>query len=42
MTSASSGIIGNWKFYKSRLNIWGKYGVDIYEEFMMMFENLIR
>ena len=30
------------KFYKSRLNIWGKYGVDIYEEFMMMFENLIR
>ena len=29
------------KFYKSRLNVWGKYGVDIYDEFMMMFENLI-
>ena len=25
------------KFYKSRLNIWGKYGSDIYDEFIEMF-----
>ena len=27
------------KFYKSRLNIWGKYGNDIYDEFIKMFQS---
>ena len=27
------------KFYKSRLNIWGKYGSDIYDEFIEMFQS---
>ena len=28
------------QFYNSKLNIWGKFGVDIYDEFIRMFENL--
>ena len=27
------------KFYKSKLNIWGKYGSDIYDEFIEMFQS---
>ena len=27
------------KFCKSRLNIWGKYGSDIYDEFIEMFQS---
>ena len=27
------------KFYKSRLNIWRKYGSDIYDEFIEMFQS---
>jgi hypothetical protein len=27
------------QFYKSKLNIWGKYGIDIYDEFIKMFED---
>ena len=26
------------KFYKSKLNIWGKYGSDIYDDFIEMFQ----
>ena len=27
------------KFYKSKFNIWGKYGSDIYDEFIEMFQS---
>ena len=27
------------KFYESKLNIWGKYGNDIYDEFIEMFQS---
>ena len=26
------------KFYKSKLNVWGKFGIDIYDEFIEMFK----
>ena len=28
------------QFYNSKLNVWGKFGVDIYDDFNRMFENL--
>ena len=28
------------KFYKYKINIWGKFGVDIYSHFIEMFNNL--
>ena len=27
------------KFYKSRINLWGKYGIDIYEKLIILFDS---
>ena len=28
------------KFYKYKINIWGKFGIDIYSHFIEMFNDL--